>query len=999
MNQRKIKCLLVPLMCLLFGFVFSQDVNISGNVVNGSGEPLPGANILEKETSNGTLSDFDGNFSMRVSGKNSVLIVSYIGFNSTEVTVQGQETLQIILQENPSALDEVVVVGYGTMKKSDLTGSVSSVSSDELTQSPAIDATQALQGRAPGVTVTSSNGEPGAPARIRIRGGTSINASSDPLYVVDGFAGATPPPPGDIASIEVLKDASATAIYGSRGANGVVLVTTKRGNYGKTRIKLNTSYSVQEVSHRLDLLNGEQFAEYINEVYRDSGSSNAPYPDPSSYGKGTDWQDEIFRSGNLQNYEFSASGGGENMRFYTSLNYFGQEGVIKNSKYDRISGLVNLDFNVSKNVRVGKKILATRTESDGIRTQEGSGGAGGTGVIGAALKFEPTQGVYDEDGNYTISQVGDPHDNPVAVALERENNSVNDMFQGNTFAELDFFENVQFRTSLGIQINNGRNGTYIPTTLVEGRNTGGSGSITSGKYTNAITENYLTYSKEFNDQHSLDVMGGYSYQSYRAEFWGASNRKFISDGFSFWNLGGGSNFQSPSSSLNEWALSSFYGRVNYNLMERYLFTFTGRYDGSSRFGANNKWAFFPSGAFAWNIGRESFIEDWDDLSQMKFRASYGVTGNTEIGSYQSLARLSPTLAVIAGSQVNAVRPTEVANKNLSWESTQQTNFGFDIGFFNNRLNFTADYYYKLTEDLLYAVPLPMYSGYSSSLQNVGSLENKGWEFALNTINWDGDFSWRTGFNITFNRNEILSLPGGEIRYSNVPSHLLGPESQVLRVGEVVGAFYGRIFDGIYQEGDDFSAEPDRVPGDEKFVDINNDGTINGDDRTIIGNPHPDFVYGFNNDFAYKNFDLTIFIQGSQGNDMMNFTRMELDWMTGKSNATTDALNRWTPNNTDTEIPRASGSRSPQVSTRFVEDGSYVRLKNIVFGYSLPESISERLSISNLRLYVSAQNVLTFTDYSGYDPEVSYQDSNRNIGLDYASYPNIKSFTVGLDISL
>jgi hypothetical protein len=293
----------------------------------------------------------------------------------------------------------------------------------------------------------------------------------------------------------------------------------------------------------------------------------------------------------------------------------------------------------------------------------------------------------------------------------------------------------------------------------------------------------------------------------------------------------------------------------------------------------------------------------------------------------------------------------------------------------------------------------MYSGYSSSLQNVGSLENKGWEFALNTINWDGDFSWRTGFNITFNRNEILSLPGGEIRYSNVPSHLLGPESQVLRVGEVVGAFYGRIFDGIYQEGDDFSAEPDRVPGDEKFVDINNDGTINGDDRTIIGNPHPDFVYGFNNDFAYKNFDLTIFIQGSQGNDMMNFTRMELDWMTGKSNATTDALNRWTPNNTDTEIPRASGSRSPQVSTRFVEDGSYVRLKNIVFGYSLPESISERLSISNLRLYVSAQNVLTFTDYSGYDPEVSYQDSNRNIGLDYASYPNIKSFTVGLDISL
>ncbi|MBO2543180.1 TonB-dependent receptor [Salegentibacter sp. BDJ18] len=994
------KTLFFLLIILIYqGGIFAQGSTalVRGTVTDNSGMPIPGVNVIEKGTDNGTVTNFDGQFSIDVP-TDAYLQFSFIGYATVEFPVDGRANLDVEMAPDASALNEIVVVGYGTQKKSDLTGSVSSVSTDELNQYPAIDATQALQGRAPGVSVTSSNGEPGAAARIRIRGGTSINASSDPLYVVDGFAGATPPQPGDIASIEVLKDASATAIYGSRGANGVVLVTTKRGSSGKTQIELNTSYSFQEVGNRLDMLNGEQFAEYINEVYQNDGSSNIPFENPSSYGQGTDWQNEIFRSGKLQNYQLSASGGMENMRFYTSLNYFGQEGVVINSEYERISGLLNLSFDINENIRAGAKMLVTRTERDGIRTQESSGGTADAGVIGAALKFEPTQGIFDENGNYTISQIGDPHDNPIAVARERENNTINDLFQGNSFVEIDLLNDFQFRTSLGVQINNSRNGNYVPTTLVAGRNTGGSGSIASGKYTNAITENYLTYSKEFNEIHSFNLMGGYSYQAYRAESWTASNRQFISDGFSFWNLGGGSNFQSPSSALNEWALSSFYGRINYSLMDRYLLTFTGRNDGSSRFGANNKWAFFPSGAFAWNIGRESFMENWDDLSQFKIRTSYGVTGNTEIGSYQSLARFSPTLAVIGGNQVNAVRPTAVANQNLSWESTQQTNIGLDIGFWNNRLNFTADYYYKLTEDLLYSVPLPQYSGYSSSLQNVGSLENKGWEFALNTINWDGDFSWRTDFNISFNRNEIISLPGGEIRYSNVPAHLLGPESQLLREGEVVGAFYGRIFDGIYQEGDDFSAEPDKVPGDVKFVDINNDGTVNGEDRTIIGNPHPDFVYGFNNDFAYKNFDLTVFIQGSEGNDMMNFTRMELDWMAGKSNATTDALNRWTPNNTSTDIPRASGSHSPQVSTRFVEDGSYVRLKNIVLGYNLPESTSEMLKINNLRLYVSAQNVFTITDYTGYDPEVSYQDSNRNIGLDYASYPNIKSITCGLDIS-
>ena len=985
-----------------------QVVQVRGTVTDGdTGMPIPGANIMEKGTDNGVLTDFDGEFSIDVP-IGATVVVSYMGFASSEFVVSEATTISVVLEPAAAALEEVIVVGYGTQKKSDLTGSVASVSADELNEYPTLSATQALQGRASGVTVTSSNGEPGASPVIRVRGGTSINASSAPLYVVDGFAGAAAPPPGDIASIEVLKDASATAIYGSRGANGVVLITTKRGSEGKTEIEFNSSYSFHEVGKTLDLLNGQQFAEYINELYINDGNESGPYNNPASYGEGTDWQDEIFRSGAIENYNLSASGGKDGLRFYTSANYFGQDGVIINSDYERMSGLANLDFEYGDWVNIGAKFLATRTERNGVRTQEGSGGASGTGVIGAALKFEPTQGVFDENGNYTISEVGDPHDNPVAVATQRTNNSVNDMLQANSFADFSILESLSFRTTFGLQINNNRSGSYVPQTLVEGRNTKGSGSIGASKNTNFINENYLTFSKEFADIHSVNVMGGYSYQSYRGESWGASNRDFVSDGFSFWNLGGGTNFQSPSSSLTEWELSSFYGRINYNLLEKYLFTFTGRYDGSSRFGANNKWAFFPSGAIAWNLGREDFMDNLDVFSHFKIRASYGVTGNTEIGSYRSLAGFSPTLAVVGGNQVNAVRPTSVANENLSWESTQQTDVGIDFGLFGNRLNFAADYYYKLTEDLLYEVPLPQYSGYASTLQNIGSVENRGWEFSFNSVNFDGDFSWTSDFNISFNRNNIKHLPGGEILYKTVPSHMLASDSQILREGEVVGAFYGWIFDGLYQQGDDFSAEPGKQPGDVKYRDINGrdennnltgspDGIINSDDRTIIGNPHPDFTFGFSNDFAYKNFDLSLFFQGSQGNDMLNFTRMELDWMAGKSNASTAALDRWTPTNTDTNVPRASGANKPEVSTRWVEDGSYIRLKNIALGYSFDEELLESVRIDSFRIFVSGQNLITWTDYTGYDPEVGYQDSNRNIGLDYGSYPTVKAYTIGLNV--
>ncbi|MDM1046960.1 SusC/RagA family TonB-linked outer membrane protein [Sphingobacterium hotanense] len=985
----------------------SKQSTVNGRVTDG-GSPVQGVSVTVKGVAgSGTTTNANGEFSVQVDNQNATLVFTIVGFTTQEVPLRGQSNVNVSLVSTDTDIEQVVVIGYGTQKKSDLTGSVSSVGSEKINAFPLAGTAQALQGRAPGVSVSSINGEPGRAPRVRVRGGTSINASSDPLYVVDGFPGSTPPAPEDVESIEILKDASATAIYGSRGANGVIMITTKKGKIGKPMVEFNNSIATQQVGKRLDLLNASEFGAYINDVYVNGGNNNIPFPNPESLGEGTDWQDLVFRNGNLLSNQLSVSGGSDNIRYYTAVNHYGQKGTVIESDYRRFSGTSNLDMKVNDRIKIGTRLLFNRSILNGVRTQESSSGTTAAGVISGALRFEPTQGIFDDAGNYTLKKFGDPHDNPVAAARERANEVKTDLFQGNGYLELTLLKDLIFRSTVGLQVSNQRTGNYVSKRLVEGRNFGGIGSIAAHKNTNVISENYLNYNLKINEANNLDAMVGYSYQSSRNESWQANNRNFISDSFSYWNLGAGSNYQNASSNLEDWIMSSFYGRINYNLLGRYLFTATGRYDGSSRFGENNKWAFFPSAAFAWNVSQEPFMESVEAISNLKIRTSYGETGNSEIGSYQSLARYSATLATMGGVPVNAVRPTNVANPNLTWETTKQTDAGIDIGFLNNKINLTVDYYYKKTIDLLYSVPLPIYSGYTGSLQNVGSVENKGWEFALGTTNIDRELKWNTDFNITFNRNKILQLPGGDIRYNTIPGHMLSTDSQILREGEVVGAFYGWVFDGVYQQGDDFSPQPSKKPGDVKYQDIfgrdasNNlvvgaDGKINADDRTIIGNPHPDFIFGFNNDFKYKNFDLNIFFQGSYGNDMLNITRMELDWMAGKGNATKDALNRWTPTNTNTDVPRASASNNPEVSSRWVEDGSYLRLKNLALGYNVPKTAMGKIGIDQLRLFASAQNIWTWTNYSGFDPEVSFQDSNRNIGLDYMGYPNIKSFTFGIN---
>jgi TonB-dependent starch-binding outer membrane protein SusC len=985
-----------------------QQRTITGTITSlEDNMPLPGVSVILKGTSTGTVTDIDGRYSIEAPD-GAVLVFSYVGYISEESVVGNSSVINMVLSPDLTQLEEIVVIGYGTVKKSDLTGSVASVKSEELTAYPAINAVQSLQGRAAGVNITANNGEPGADFKIRIRGGTSINASSDPIFVVDGFVGASMPPPEDIESMEVLKDASATAIYGSRGANGVIMVTTKRGKAGKARIELNTSYSIQNEINRLDLLNADEFIDYIQDAR----------PTIQPLGSDTDWQDEIFQTGAIQNYQLSISGSNDVVNYYVSGAYFDQKGVIIGSEYNRFSVTSNIEIKASKKLRTGLNLFAQRTTADGTRTQEGSGGASNTGVVASAFKFEPDQPIRDANGNFTVARLNDIHDNPYAIATEYINESLNDRIQGNLYAEYDIFRDLKFRITMGATSNSGRTGEYNPTTLNAGRNIGGAAYVNGNKNTLLQNENYFTYSKTLFNNHDLTAMAGYSYQSQENTNWSGTGQGFVTDAFSYWNLGGASVWMQPTSNLTEWVLKSYYGRVNYGINGKYLFNFNARYDGSSTFSANHKWAFFPSGSFAWNMGSEPFMSDVKWISQWKWRASYGLTGNQAIAPYQTLASFSTVFAVINNNVVNAVRPTSVANDELTWETTTQLNLGIDVSFLEDRINLTTDVYRMVTSDLLFRVPLPKYSGYPDQLKNIGEVENKGFEITLGAKLLTGVFQWDSDVNMSINRNKVLSLPdGNDIPYSSAPGHMVGlGDTQILREGYPVGSFFGWTYDGVYQEGDDFlpGGGFEVAAGGEKFKDIDGtrdaegnltgvpDGRLDANDRSIIGDPNPDFIWGWNNAFRWKNFDLNIFFQGSQGNDILSYTLLELNLMSAINNATTEALDRWTPTNTNTDVPKAFNGRTRRVSTRFISDGSFARLKNLALGYNLPTTVAEKMKLSKLRIYVSAQNILTTTNYEGYDPEVNYNsggavNGNRNLGLDYGSYPNAKSYTVGLNI--
>jgi len=967
------------------------EKSISGKLTDATdGTPLIGANILVKGTTIGTISDADGVYKLSVSDDATTLIFSYIGYETQEVEIGSRSVIDLAMTPDLKQLEEIIVVGYGSVKKSDLTGSVASVSAADLTAYPAVDAIQALQGRAAGVTVTATNGAPGSGYSIQIRGNTSINASSEPLIVVDGLVGGVMPPPEDIQSMEILKDASSTAIYGSRGANGVIMVTTKRGKSGTIKVNFSSSWSSQQEVNRLDLLNADQFTSYIQEI--------DPSYIPEITGTGTDWQDGIYQTGNIQNYQLSVSGGSDKVSYYVSGVAYDQKGVVKNSDFKRYSITSNVDIKATNNFRIGANIFARRTSREGSRTQEQ--GYFQPGTISSAIKMMPTQGIYDAFGDYSVSDRGDPMDNPVALVTELQDEGVADLVQGNTYAEIKILEGLNWRSTFGATLSNGRTGRYYPRTLERGGAADGEAWLGFSKNTDMLTEHYLSYDFNLGDAHQFTAIAGYSYQSFRTERINVQTTGYISDSFSFWNIGASTDPPLMSSSLITSNLSSWYGRINYSFRDKILLTFNARQDGSSRFAKNNKWAFFPSGAVAWNILNEDFLSDSKLFNALKLRVSYGKTGNQAIQPYQSLATFTNVLTTVQGSIIPAIRPANLANEDLTWESTTQTDVGVDFGLLDGRIDVTMDYYIMKTSDLLFNVPLPIYSGYTTQLQNIGTVENKGFEFTVNAKILTGGLKWNTNGNISFNNNEITDLiendlEGNDILYSSWP--LPGRvKTQLLREGQSTGTFWGYVYDGVLQSGEAPLVNGEDVGG-ESFKDLNGDGVLTDDDRTIIGNPHPNYIWGWSNDLSYKRFDLNIFFQGSQGGQMLNYSLMEIGLLNGRMNTTTEALNRWTTSNTDTDIPMASAARGYVASDRWIEDASYVRLKNISLGYNFPESLLSKIKLSSARIYISGQNLLTISDYKGLDPEVSYRSSNTNVGLDYGSYPNVKSYTLGLNI--
>jgi len=959
---------------------------------------MPGVNVVVKGTTFGQVTNANGQYTIAVPNSNAVLVFSFVGYTTQEFTVGNQTTINVSLAEDAALIEEVVVVGYGTMRRSDLTGSVSSVSAELLTAFPSQSVTQALQGRAPGLQVITNNAEPGGSFRIRVRGGSSLNSSNDPLYVVDGFPGGMMPRSEDIESVEILKDASATAIYGSRASNGVVLITTKQGKVGRAKVEWTSSYSTDNVAKKIEVMNAQEFAEFINDIQARNGQLPT-FQNPKSL-ETTDWFDLVTRTGYVQNHQLAVSGGSDKVKYYNSFNYFDQNGIIINSGYKRYSATSRLNYNVGERITVGTNLFFERGMTKTARTQESSGGGTETGVISGSLIFEPTTPIYGSDGSYSLAQFGDVKDNPYAMAKEYIGDGTNDRFQGQVRAEIKIIEGLTFTTTFGATISNNRSSNYWPVTLRKGKGANGEAYISAYKRIQTSNENYFSYNKSFG-KHRINAMAGYSHDVYRNENWAMTNQNFPRDQYLWWNMSAGASRLSNSSGLNEWQNASFYGRLMYNFDNRYLFTGTVRYDGSSRMGADSKWGTFPSAALAWNVKNEQFMQSIDMLSQLKLRASYGIVGNSSIGEYMSWGNMATTTATVNETQVPGMRPDvdRVENRKLSWESTSQTNFGVDIGFFKSRLNISADYFIKETTDLLYRMTLVGFSGYNRTWMNYGTLGYKGFELAINSVNFQtGDFYWRTDFQLSSYKNEVIFIPGNEVLDSQWPGHIIGAANTgVLRKGAHTGAFYGYRYHGVDRE----TGAPLYLRKDENgnWMDtpVPFSQTSASRDRDIIGNPHPKFEYGLNNSFHYKNFDLDIFFQGVYGNDMYNFTRAELEWGNGKVNQMKTMVNRWTETNKDSNIPVANSGYGMNSSTRWIEKGTYLRLRNVSLGYNIQIQTLQNLGVEKFRVFVSGQNLFIITDYSGFDPDISYRSSNTIMGYDYGSYPSTRSFTFGLNV--
>ncbi|GAB3586322.1 SusC/RagA family TonB-linked outer membrane protein [Hymenobacter daeguensis] len=1019
------------------------DITITGRIVDEKGQGIPGVNVIVKGTSNGTQTDVDGRYSIKAAS-DATLIFTFVGYTAREEAVNGRTSINTALAPDTKALEEVVVVGYGVQEKKLLATSISSISAKQVELIPVASPSEALVGLVAGAQITEPSGEPGQGAVIRVRGLGSISAGNSPLYVVDGYPlnsadSYNQIPPADIQSIQILKDAAACAIYGSRGGNGIVIVTTKRGrNDGKTRFNFTANAGVVEVAKKVDLMNRDQYLDYVRDSYTNGGRTlpatlavGAPaLPD-------TDWQNEVFGTGSQQQYQLSAAGGTEKSRFYISGSYFKQKGVIDNTGYDRFALRANYDAQLSSKLKLGLSLAPNFSRTD-VKPISGSynggniagGGPGGeTAIVTAALILPPIVPVRLPNGDYGAirnsgSGITTPGDllNPVATIDLYKDRTSSVRGLGSAFLDFEIIKGLNLRTSFGSELVNNRRAIYVPATLGTVSNAGANLSTpilnnidarqVNGTNLNWVWENTATYNRTFGTDHSLTLLAGYSAQYNQNEgstVLGQTGTYTTTD--IEYATAAGQLFGQASYTAN--SLTSLFGRVDYAFKERYILTAALRTDGSSRFGPDNRYATFPSVAVAWRAGEETFIKGIAAISELKFRGSFGVTGNNNIGDYNYQSYQTAANYVFGNG--NGVRnygfaPNGLALRNLGWETNKQVDAGFDLGLFKDRIYLTVAAYQRNTTDLLLNTNVPAVLGYSRALANVGEVRNRGLEFQLNTVNIaKGDFTWNTSANLSFNRNQVLALSGAneQITFDAV----FGYTASIRVVpGQALGAFYGYQQEGIYQNQADVDNSPKWTgsnlavkPGDFKFKDVNGDGQINTLDIGVIGNPFPNFTYGLQNTFGYKALSLAITLQGSQGNDVLYGGDRYTFNAAGATNGRVELTNRWrSPDNPgDGKTPYATTSTSlrTQFNSYFLQDGSFLRIRNVTLRYNIPTDWAKKAGLESAGIYTSVQNLYTFTKYLGYNPEANINGNSTNptYGVDQGSYPMNRTVTLGLQL--
>ena len=1003
--MRKLIIFCTILLSFQFSMFAQETIEVSGTLTEAdTGMPITGANILQKGTSNGVMSDFNGNFLIKVPG-NATLEISFLGFATKQVQINGQTIINIVMESEASSLDEVVVIGYGTQNKKDVTGAISVVATKDFENQPVTRVDQVLQGRAAGVQVTQAGGAPGGESRVRIRGANSVLGNNDPLYVIDGYIGAdyNMVNPSDIASIQVLKDAASTSIYGSRGANGVIIITTKSGKKGEVKVSYEGNFSVSEIIQKWDVLGAHEFAQIVNDRSQALGInpvfSQNELADYAANG-GTDWQDVVFRTAYGQEHKVNVSGGSDKTSFMVSGNFEDKEGIVNNSGFKRYGIRSNISSQVNDKLKIGVNISGARLENHNTELQSGT-----ANPIVQALSWAPTTPLYDQNGNYTLSDpVGSFTFSPAALLYDRNNDNQRNIV--NAIGNLNYIlpvDGLSLDFKYAVNYLNAQGQSFLGNSA--SKNNPNASRSSSEQFVLQGT-NALNYTKTFNEVHKLDAVAVFETQQFTNNSFSATGNTLLFPSLGYYNLPLAESY-GVGSGYNKWSLMSYLGRVNYAFDGKLLASAAVRRDGSSKFSEDNRFSTFPSVALGYILSEEQFIKDLGVFDFLKLRGSWGKTGSQAINPYATLSTYKTiTMPFNSGGVTSGIKLGNPGNLNLKWETTSQTDFGLEMQFLDRRLTFEVDYFQKKTKDLLLNQQLPDYVGGGTQTQNVGEVENKGFEFVLNAdiVNTE-DFNWSSNLNISTVKNKVVSLGGIASRIpqgSRVGAGLSSTSEFMIIPGESLASYWGLNYLGTWKPGQEAEASAfNAVPGDSRYEDLNGDGAITTDDFQVIGKGIPTTTAGWNNTFTYKNFTLNMFFQGVFGIDKLNYTRAAA--MTGSGDARqfilTEIRDRYIPGvNETSDIPGFSNTNVMFTqSSRFIEKGDYIRLKNLSLGYKLPESAIKNV---DLRLFLSATNLFTITDYSGIDPESSNIGSGTDAaqGIDYGAYPNSKTYTIGLNLT-